>query len=138
MNKLLGILNRSCVCTTQIRQNGGAFVCLSSQNGLDLSFVVGWVFQPHSLHDFGELGFVTGQRCNKGSGHCRTTFRAAFCCIQLLARHDAADQLGFHLKVAFILILWHVVIDCLGDDFVAFLENQEQVIGDLMRSLGFL
>ena len=25
-----------------------------------------------------------------------------------------------------------------GDDFVAFLENQEQVIGELMTSLGFL
>ena len=25
-----------------------------------------------------------------------------------------------------------------GDDFKAFLENQEQVIGDLMRELGFL
>ena len=25
-----------------------------------------------------------------------------------------------------------------GDDFVSFLEEQEQVIGDLMRTLGFL
>ena len=25
-----------------------------------------------------------------------------------------------------------------GDDFVTFLEDQEQVIGDLMKSLGFL
>ena len=25
-----------------------------------------------------------------------------------------------------------------GDDFVSFLENQEQIIGDLMTSMGFL